>query len=169
MAISATPAAIREIWSRATSGCVASRPRKRTSTFTLCPSSKNRRAARTRTCKSWSSVRGRSRTSLTSEICWFFLASRARLSDSNLNLPRSAMRHTGGSAVAATSIRSSPASSARRIASSVGITPICWPSASRTRTSGARIWRLVRGPVGVGGRATNGGRGIGVLLTHLNV
>jgi len=164
IAMSATPAAIRPIWSRATSGCVASRPLKRTSTLTLCPSSRNLRAARTRTCRSWSSVRGRIRTSLTSDTCWFFFASRARLSDSNLNLPRSAIRQTGGSAVAATSIRSSPASSARRMASSIGMTPICWPSASRTRTSGTRIWRLVRGPVGVGGRATNGGRGIGVLL-----
>lgn len=35
IAMSATPAAMREICSRATSGCVASLPRKRTSTLTL--------------------------------------------------------------------------------------------------------------------------------------
>jgi len=121
---------------------------------------------RTRTCRSCSSVRGRKLTSLTSETCWFFLASRLRLSCSNLNLPRSALRQTGGSAVAATSIRSSPASSARRSASSIGTTPTCWACSSMMRTCEVRIWRFVRGPVGTGGRVSNGRRGMGVLLPY---
>src|SRR5262252_64635 len=61
------------ICARATSGCVDSRPRKRTTRRTLWPSSRKRRAARARTCRSCSSVRGRRRSSFSSEVCSLFL------------------------------------------------------------------------------------------------
>src|SRR5262245_26973057 len=54
------------------------------------------------------------------------------------------MRHTGGTALGEISTRSSPASRAILIASYVGRTPTCEPSAPITRTSRARIRSFMR-------------------------
>jgi hypothetical protein len=70
----------------------------------------------------------------------------------DFSLPMSAIRQTGGSAVATTSTTSRPASSARWIASSSSSTPTCCPCCLMRRTFGAPIWRLIRGPVGTVGR-----------------
>jgi hypothetical protein len=62
---------------------------------------------------------------------------------SNLNLPKSMMRQTGGSAFGWISTRSIPASSAICKASSRSTTPTFSPSASIKRTRGTRIsWFL---------------------------
>src|SRR5690554_2019555 len=53
------------------------------------------------------------------------------------------MRHTGGLAWGDTSTKSRPFSAAAASASSMGITPNCSPSGSTTRTSLARISRLM--------------------------
>src|SRR6476659_11142226 len=54
------------------------------------------------------------------------------------------MRHTGGSAVAATSTKSKPFSRAARIASRISMTPSCSPSSPITRTWATRILSLMR-------------------------
>src|SRR6266568_9544268 len=54
------------------------------------------------------------------------------------------MRQTGGTAVGATSTRSSPFSWARLSAWDVGMTPSCCPSSSMTRTSRILIISLIR-------------------------
>src|SRR5688500_1918394 len=54
------------------------------------------------------------------------------------------MRQTGGSAVAATSTKSSPCERASWTASRVFMMPSCSPSAAMTRTCGTRILSLMR-------------------------
>ena len=55
------------------------------------------------------------------------------------------IRHTGGSACAATSTKSSSAARALVSASSIDTTPTCEPSASTRRTFGTRMRSLYRG------------------------
>src|SRR4029453_11935589 len=54
------------------------------------------------------------------------------------------MRHTGGTAVAETSTRSSPFERAIRMASCGAMMPSCCPVSSMTRTSRTRIRSLIR-------------------------
>src|SRR4030067_711638 len=54
------------------------------------------------------------------------------------------MRRTGGETAGEISTRSSPASSAMRLASDVGTMPTCLPSAPISRTDGIRISSLIR-------------------------
>jgi len=63
----------------------------------------------------------------------------AALDEARREAVAEALRATGGAAFGETSMRSSPAASARRNASSRGSTPRLAPSSPMTRSSGARI------------------------------
>src|SRR5437588_9050190 len=77
--------------------------------------------------------------------CWLRRASRALMSLSYLNLPKSMSLHTGGRAIGATSTRSRSTSPASCRARSRGTMPTCSPSGPTSRTSRARICSLTRG------------------------
>src|SRR2546421_5857181 len=77
--------------------------------------------------------------------CWLRRASRALMSLSYLNLPKSMSLHTGGRAMGATSTRSRSTSPASCRARSRGTMPTCSPSGPTSRTSRARICSLTRG------------------------
>src|SRR3954463_7005601 len=100
---------------------------------------------------------------LISLISCVFCDLRARLAffwASYLYLPTSRNLHTGGSALGDTSTRSRPASDACSIASAVSSTPRFSPFSSITRTLGAEMNSLKRGPLSGGaiGRRVMGGR-----------
>src|SRR5579863_8149025 len=89
---------------------------------------------------------GRSLISLTSMTFCFLRASFLRFCSSYLNLPKSRILHTGGSALGDTSTRSRPASMARARASFRGTTPSISPRSLTRRTRGTLISSLMRGP-----------------------
>ena len=141
---SANTSAVRISRSRPRLAWLISRPRKRTVTLTRSPLSRNSAARRAFVLRSWTSILTARRTSLkVCDFCFFF-CSRSRFWSSYLYCPKSRMRHTGGTAVGATSTRSSPFSWARASAFAVGMTPSCCPSSSMTLTSRMRINSLMR-------------------------
>src|ERR1700750_2329004 len=96
-------------------------------------------------------------------ISCVFCDLRARLAffwASYLYLPTSRNLQTGGSALGDTSTRSRPTSAACSIASGVSRTPRFSPFSSITRTLGAVMNSLKRGPLSGGavGRRVSGGR-----------
>src|SRR5260370_11066469 len=93
---------------------------------------------------------GRSFISLTSIIFCFFRASFFFFCSSYLNLPKSRILHTGGSAPGAISTRSRPAFKAMVSASLRPTTPTMLPRSSTRRTFIAPISSLMRGPSRVG-------------------
>src|SRR5918993_4752577 len=104
---------------------------------------------------------------LISLISCVFCDFRARLAffcASYLYLPTSRNLQTGGSALGDTSTRSRPASAACSIASGVSRTPRFSPFSSITRTLGAEMNSLKRGPL-IGGGAGGPGRGGRMLLS----
>lgn len=124
---------------RATLLCAFSRPRRRMSTFTLSPRSRNFFACAARISRSWVPVANPMRIPLTSDSFCFLPCSRSPFSRSYLNLPNSMMRATGGLAVGAISMRSRPRSPAALSASESEITPRLFPSSSMTRRGDALI------------------------------
>ena len=107
---------------------------------------------------------GRNLISLISMIFCFLRASASRFCVSYLNLPKSMILHTGGSAFGEISTRSSPASSAICIARAGVTTPTFSPSAPIRRISGDRMRSLMRGPVSRCGGALWGLRAMVVVL-----
>src|SRR5256886_696977 len=121
-----------------------SRPLKRTVTFALWPSSRNRRTCFTLKSKSCLSVLGPIFTSLTWIVVCFLRASLRRRACVYLYLPKSMIRQTGGWASGATSTRSNSRWRAVSSACWIGMIPSCSPSALTTRTSRTRIPSLIR-------------------------
>src|ERR1044072_9711441 len=102
---------------------------------------------------------------LISLISCVFCDLRARLAffwASYLYLPTSRYLQTGGSALGETSTRSRPMSPACSIASAVSMTPRFSPFSSITRTLGAEMNSLKRGPLSGGAAGRRGGGG-GIL------
>src|SRR5262249_12053537 len=93
---------------------------------------------------------GRSLISLTSMIFCFLRASFFFFCASYLNLPKSRILQTGGSAFGAISTRSSPTLAAMRSASLRPTIPTMLPRSSTRRTRGTPISSLIRGPSRVG-------------------
>src|SRR5215468_7720394 len=121
-----------------------SRPLKRTVTLALLPSSRKRRTCFALKSKSWVSVLGPSLTSFTWIVVCFLRASFWRRACMYLYFPKSMIRHTGGTASAATSTRSMSPCRASSSACAMGRIPSCSPSALTTRTSRTRIPSLIR-------------------------
>src|ERR1700722_2861135 len=96
---------------------------------------------------------GRTLISLISMTFCFFLASFFFFCCSYLNLPKSSILHTGGSAFGLISTRSRPTENARCMASRAVMTPCISPSSSIRRTCGMRISSFTLGPSRVGGAA----------------
>src|ERR1700687_328127 len=84
--------------------------------------------------------------SLTSITFCFLRATLLFFWISYLNLPKSRILQTGGSALGEISTRSRPASAAMARASRIGVTPTIVPSSLTRRTVGTEIWVLMRGP-----------------------
>src|SRR5439155_26186004 len=106
---------------------------------------------------------GRNLISLTSMIFCFLRASFFFFCSSYLNLPKSRILHTGGSAFGAISTRSRPALAAMVSASLRPTTPTIWPFSSTRRTRMPPISSLIRGPSRVGVKL-RGGLGMYNLL-----
>src|SRR5499425_378129 len=121
-----------------------SRPLNRTVTLALLPSSRNRRTCFALKSKSCVSVLGPSLTSFTWIVVCFLRASFWRRACMYLYFPKSMIRHTGGTASAATSTRSMSPCRASSNACAMGRIPSCSPSALTTRTSRTRIPSLIR-------------------------
>ena len=83
---------------------------------------------------------GRSLISLISMTFCFLRASFFFFCSSYLNLPKSRILQTGGSALGEISTRSSPTSAAMLMASRVDTTPIMSPFSPTRRTCGTLIW-----------------------------
>src|SRR5215472_2412702 len=135
-----------------------SRPLNRTVTLALLPSSRNRRTCLALNSKSCVSVLGPSLTSFTWMIVCFLRASFCRRACMYLYLPKSMIRHTGGTASAATSTRSISRCRASSSASAMGRIPSCSPSALTTRTSRTRMPSLIRMSLDCMGLAPSCGR-----------
>ena len=135
-----------------------SRPLKRTVTFALLPSSRKRRTCLALKSKSCVSVFGPSFTSFTWMIVCFLRASFCRRACMYLYLPKSMIRHTGGTASAATSTRSISRCRASSSACAMGRIPSCSPSALTTRTSRTRMPSLIRMSLDCMGVAPSCGR-----------
>src|SRR5262245_49757354 len=121
-----------------------SRPLKRTVTLALLPSSRNRRTCLALKSKSCTSVMGPSLPSFTWIVVCFFRASFCHRACLYFYLPNAMIRHTGGCAAAATSLRSMSRWRASSSAWAMGRIPSCSPSALTTRTSLTRMPSLIR-------------------------
>ncbi len=126
------------------SGWYTSRPRNMIVILTLCPSPRNLATWRVLVSKSPGPIFGRYFISLIPTWTVLRRLSLARWASSNLNLPKSMIRHTGGLAMGATSTRSRSSSLAIARASGSGLIPSWTPSGSTSRTSRARIRSLIR-------------------------
>ena len=134
-------------WSRSflpNSGWLISRPRNMIVILTLWPSPRNLVTWRVLVSKSPTPILGRYFISLMLLLVALRRDSLARWASSNLNLPKSMIRHTGGLALGATSTRSKSSWRAMASASGSGLIPSCTPSGSTRRTSLARIRSLIR-------------------------
>src|SRR5664280_1191709 len=129
------------------SGWKTSRPRNMIVILTLWPSSRNLATWRVLVSKSPGPILGRYFISLTPTFWVLRRDSLAFCASSNLNLPSSMMRQTGGLAPGATSTRSRSRSRAMASASGRSLMPSCSPSGSTRRTSRARMRSLMRGSV----------------------
>lgn len=122
-----------------TSEWTISLPLNRNLKRTLSPSSMNSLAFFSFTSISCFSIVAVKRISFISTCFWFFFASFAFLSLSNLNLPKSIILQTGGSAFGEISTKSKPFSKAKSIAFFKGSTPSWSPDSLITLTSLAVI------------------------------